>query len=78
MSVRFTQCCPTCGRRVQFRATLLGRVVACQHCHAEFIAQTDSDRTAPASRVDPSHEADPLMARVDALLSKRIDDPAIR
>ena len=44
MSVRFTQCCPTCGRRVQIRATLLGRTVACQHCKAEFVAQMDADR----------------------------------
>ena len=69
MSVRFTQCCPTCGRRVQIRATLLGCTVACQHCRAEFVAEIESERRFDAA--EPTvEESDPLMARVDALLAQ--------
>ncbi len=73
MSVRFTQSCPTCGRRVQVRASLIGYTVACQHCNAEFIAEAEGDErcaTAPGG-AQPSGRitVDPLMARVeDALL----------
>lgn len=81
MSVRFTQCCPTCGRRIQIRATLLGRTVACQHCHAEFVAEMESEGSFAADRINTdraaSNHSDPLMARVDALLSQTVDHPGI-
>ena len=44
MSVRFTQSCPTCGRRIQVRASLMGCEVRCQHCDAVFVAQHDETR----------------------------------
>ncbi len=46
-TLRFTHPCPRCGRRVEVRASLLGCTVACQHCHAEFVAsaRTDSPQT---------------------------------
>lgn len=34
----FDQSCPTCGRRLQIRVDLLGRIVACKHCRAQFTA----------------------------------------
>lgn len=69
MSIRFTQPCPTCGRRIQIRASLLGRAVACQHCRAEFIAQNELVRE-PTSRVESPAETDPLMARVEEALER--------
>ncbi len=36
--ISFTQACPTCGRQLSINVRLLGRKVACQHCHAEFAA----------------------------------------
>ena len=62
--VRFTRSCPTCGRRIQIRGSLLGRTVACRHCNAEFIAMATDDT---AGSVD---DAQRLMDRVDAVLSR--------
>lgn len=79
MSVRFTQCCPTCGRRIQIQTTLLGRTVACQHCRAEFVAQLESEQELPSVKAQASQtESDPLMARVDALLAQSSQDAAVR
>ncbi|MDA8743673.1 response regulator [Rubripirellula amarantea] len=79
MSIRFTQSCPTCGRRVQIRASLVGYNVVCQHCSAEFVANSDgeSGSSAPKSpenvlNVEPIL-ADPLMARVEAALKRAAD-----
>ncbi|MEM1069335.1 MAG: response regulator [Planctomycetota bacterium] len=77
MSVHFTQCCPTCGRRIRIRASLLGRTVACQHCRCEFEAQMESDRGIAHGPVT-SDETDPLMARVEALLAQSASDSSIR
>lgn len=62
--VRFVRSCPTCGRRMQIRGSLLGRMVTCRHCNAEFVA-TSSDE-APG-QVD---EATRLMERVESMLSQ--------
>ncbi len=71
MSVRFTQSCPTCGRRVEIRASLLGCTVACQHCRAEFVAEPGfaggRGRREPIQAVESS---DDLMARVEQLLQQ--------
>ena len=64
MTVRYTQSCPTCGRRVEVRAYLLGRTIACQHCKAEFVAE--------AGYVAEMDSSDDLMARANDLL-KRTD-----
>ncbi len=64
ISVRFTRSCPTCGRRVEIRASLLGCTVACQHCGAEFTATADDD---PRHQVD---EGIRLMARVEKALQE--------
>jgi hypothetical protein len=77
MSIQFTQSCPTCGRRTQVRASLLGCTVGCQHCKAEFTAINDQvGDSIAASRIDVASMApekpasDELMARVDRVLAK--------
>ncbi len=62
--VRFTRSCPTCGRRIQIRGSLLGRVVACRHCNAEFVASASDD--APGCIDDAKR----LMDRVESVLSR--------
>src|SRR6056297_1644726 len=64
MPVKFTQSCPTCGRRTDIRASLLGCTVACQHCGAEFIATATDDPVADAS-ADAA-----LLDRVERALQK--------
>lgn len=49
MPIRFTQSCPTCGRRVQIRASLVGYNVVCQHCSAEFVARSDGETESPST-----------------------------
>lgn len=68
MSIRFTQSCPTCGRRVQVRASLIGYTVACQHCNAEFVAEADVDSHPEPTAAIPV--ADPLMVRVAEALQR--------
>ncbi len=73
MSIRFTQSCPTCGRRVQIRASLIGYTVACQHCNAEFVAEADREHrstsgVAMMGENDPM--VDPLMVRVEEALQR--------
>ena len=70
MSVRFTQSCPTCGRRIQVRASLIGSTIACQHCKAEFVAQNGSTREAGSSDNSTPLSVDPLMARVEQALER--------
>ncbi len=64
MPLHFTQSCPTCGRRVQVHTRLLGQKVACQHCHAEFVASSADD--------DPSwgDSSANLLARVEEALKR--------
>ncbi len=62
--VRFTRSCPTCGRRIQVRGSLLGRVVACRHCKAEFVATAADEMP---GQVD---DATRLMQRVESMLSR--------
>ncbi|MEM6365713.1 MAG: response regulator [Planctomycetota bacterium] len=64
MSIRFHQQCPTCGRRIDVRAELLGRTVACQHCMAEFVATANDDLDMGSSDVDN------LLARAEAMLER--------
>ena len=73
MSVHFTQSCPTCGRRVQVRAALIGYTVVCQHCNAEFEANSgDHSELHSISAVDHPM-ADPLMDRVERALKRAAD-----
>ena len=74
MSLRFTQSCPTCGRRVEVRAALLGCTVACQHCQAEFVAEPGVSIERPRGLPLQSDSSDDLMARVEELL-QRTDQP---
>jgi len=62
-TIRFSQSCPTCGRRIQVRASLLGSTVACLHCNAEFTATGREDDD--ASHTDSNLQ---LMARVEKAL----------
>jgi ribosomal protein L37AE/L43A len=61
--IRFNRSCPTCGRRVQIRASLLGSTVSCQHCNAEFTASANDDAGEFNSECR-------LMARVERALER--------
>ena len=64
MPLHFTQSCPTCGRRLEVHTCLLGQKVACQHCHAEFLAgSADGEQ----GWTDTSSD---LLARVEAALER--------
>ncbi len=65
MTLRFGQSCPTCGRRIEIRLELLGRSVACPHCHAEFIASEQRARQSASEEV--------LMDRVERVLRQSGD-----
>jgi ribosomal protein L37AE/L43A len=56
--------CPTCGRHLEVRVKYLGRIVACQHCRAQFEA---FDPTSRAPR--PSDSGIALLERVEELLA---------
>ncbi len=75
MSVRFTQSCPTCGRRLQIRASLLGCTVACQHCQAEFVADSGGSREPESTDTDAMDSSDSLMLRVEQVLEKARQQP---
>lgn len=77
MSVRFTQPCPVCGRRLQIRASLLGCTVACQHCQAEFVADPEVNRSHPAANSKPMDASDALMLRVEQVLEKARQQEAL-
>lgn len=70
MSVRFTQSCPTCGRRLQVRTSLLGCTVACQHCKGEFIAKTGLEGDTADEGMESVKPSDPLMERVELALRR--------
>jgi hypothetical protein len=70
MSVRFTQSCPTCGRRVQIRTSLLGCTVACQHCKGEFVAETGLEGDRAEGAMETVEATDPLMERVELALQR--------
>ncbi|MEP0426004.1 response regulator [Rhodopirellula bahusiensis] len=63
MSIRFNQSCPTCGRRIDIRASLLGCTVACQHCGSEFTA-------CMSDTAQPRESSDELLDRVEAALQR--------
>ncbi|TWU43277.1 hypothetical protein Q31b_23150 [Novipirellula aureliae] len=69
--VRFTQSCPTCGRRVEIRASLLGCTVACQHCHAEFTASAQNNDC------EKLPQTDDLLARVEIALRRAEEQAAL-
>lgn len=64
MPIKFTQSCPTCGRRIDVRASLLGCTVACQHCGAEFAANAGEEQIV---RQDSGEN---LLKRVEQALRK--------
>ena len=71
MTIRFTQSCPTCGRRIQVQASLMGHSVACPHCHAEFsVADQDSEDRTGIQQQAAEPIQDPLMARVEKALAR--------
>lgn len=76
MSVRFTQSCPTCGRRVQIHTSLLGRTVACQHCKGEFIAEAGLEGETVEGDA-ASDKLDPLMERVELALQRANEGSAV-
>lgn len=58
----FVRSCPTCGRMLEIRIELLGRVVACQHCSAQFRAGMQSETQLNDRRVEQ------LLAQADQQL----------
>lgn len=58
----FDQSCPTCGRRLQISVDLLGRVVSCKHCRAQFTASHQS------ANVD-EHRLIELLSRAEEFLA---------
>jgi hypothetical protein len=70
-SVRFTQPCPTCGRRLEIRASLMGHTVACQHCGAHFTA--DANYETSQKRCCPKQA---LMDRVERVLQQTESVPS--
>ena len=77
MSIRFTQSCPTCGRRLQIRTSLLGCTVACQHCQAEFVADSGLQPESRSCESVASDAADPLMTRVEEVLQRASNQTAL-
>ena len=75
MSVRFTQSCPTCGRRVQVQTSLLGCTVACQHCKGEFVAESELEGSSIRGGNEPQ-KIDPLMERVELALQRANEETA--
>ena len=79
MPIQFTQSCPTCGRRIQIQASLMGHSVACPHCRAEFDASAGIAKPAEIDgRIRVNHmvdtePVDPLMARVEKALARAND-----
>jgi DNA-directed RNA polymerase subunit RPC12/RpoP len=66
----FDQVCPTCGRRLQIAVDLLGRVVSCKHCRAQFTASHQS------ANVD-EHRLIELLSRAEEFLaSSRFTAPS--
>lgn len=37
----FVRSCPTCGRHLEIRVSLLGRDVECPHCSGTFVASEE-------------------------------------
>jgi len=73
MSIRYTQPCPTCGRRIQVQASLMGHSLACPHCGADFVAGGGADAVAGQPMPSAAGNAavvDPLMARVERALAR--------
>ena len=70
MTVRFTQSCPTCGRRIEIRAALIGGTVGCQHCRAEFRADMGDERPVLPHDQECGDPSDALMDRVEQVLQK--------
>lgn len=58
----FVRECPTCARPVRIRVQHLGRVVACEHCRAEFQATEGQPRSVANSQA--------ILDRADELLRK--------
>jgi hypothetical protein len=71
MAYRFVQPCPTCGRHLEIRVELLGKLLACQHCAAEFVA---SDLHGHQGEAEASEV---LLDRVDQAL-RRADEAVYR
>ena len=82
MSLRFTQSCPTCGRRIEVRASLMGCDVRCQHCDAVFVAhqdvaQEDETHRPVHSPLADEFTSDPLMDRVEQALNRAEESAAV-
>jgi hypothetical protein len=65
MPLYFKQSCPVCGRRLQVHSRLLGQQIACQHCSAEFYADSGDVNS------EESEFSDRLLARAEELLAMR-------
>jgi endogenous inhibitor of DNA gyrase (YacG/DUF329 family) len=70
MTVRFTQSCPTCGRRIQYRLSLLGQQVQCPHCQSEFVAAEQREGSSQNLAPKQIPPVDSLMERVERVLAQ--------
>lgn len=59
----FRSHCPTCGRKLEIRVELLGRIVACQHCGATHVACEDRQR------VNNDQHVEQVLARARAYIA---------
>ncbi|MEO1617991.1 MAG: response regulator [Planctomycetota bacterium] len=74
--IQFTRSCPTCGRRIRIRGTMLGKTVACGHCNAEFIATTCDDSAVTLDVADQLLSQAVTDQSPSAKLSMRLDLPS--
>ncbi|HAY78915.1 MAG TPA: hypothetical protein DCY79_03835 [Planctomycetaceae bacterium] len=67
----FVQECPTCGRSLEVRVDLLGKLVKCRHCSGRFVASDPANTS--ATLVSDSailERADELLATVESMPSR--------
>jgi len=67
----FVQECPTCGRSLEVRVDLLGKLVKCRHCSGRFVASDPANTS--ATLVSDSAilgRADELLATVESMPSR--------
>jgi len=67
----FVQECPTCGRSLEVRVDLLGKLVKCRHCSGRFVASSPANTS--ATLVSDSailERADELLATVESMPSR--------
>jgi hypothetical protein len=65
--LRYVQSCTTCGRLLEVRVELLGKPIACPHCHAQFTAS--AAQRAPLTTPAAADSGDALLERANRVLA---------